>query len=116
MMRLAILGSMMILAGAASAQEPATPTAVTDGPVRMTSAQISAYNANLGASDPHFIKCIRSEPPGSLVKRRVCRTNADWEQRADNATEDARNFVEGVQQRGFTSPQEPVGSIFPVPN
>lgn len=114
MLRPLFAGSVLWLAAAAAAQEPA-PTLV-EGPVRMTSAQISAYNAELNSADPQFIKCVRIEAPGSLVKRRVCRTNADWEQRADSATQDARNFVEDVQQRSFSTSQEPPGSVFNVPN
>lgn len=90
------------------------PEAQSDGPVRMTPSQIADYNAALQPSDPAFIKCVRTEGPGSLVKRRVCRTNGDWEARAATANQDARDIVERINSSGSTHGQEPAGSLIPT--
>jgi hypothetical protein len=84
------------------------------GPVRMTPSQIAAYNSSLEPTDPVYIKCVRTEAPGSLVPRRVCRTQQDWESRASAAQREARDIVDSIQTRGSTHGQEPPGTIIPV--
>lgn len=113
MLRLFAFSSLALFAGVAAAQEGATASN-PNAPVRMTPAEISDYNASLAASDPLFIKCVRQEGPGSMVKRRVCRTNADWTQRAANATQEARDIIEKVNLHHSTHGQEPPGTVFPV--
>lgn len=113
MLRPIAFGSLALFACAAAAQE--APTGENpNAPVRMTPGEIAAYNADLAASDPLFIKCVRQEGPGSMVKRRVCRTNADWSQRAANATQEARDIIEKVNLHHSTHGQEPAGTVFPV--
>ena len=103
--------ALLLAAPQAHAGDSAPPL---DGPVRMTPSQIAEYNATLGPSDPAYIKCVRTEPPGSLVKRKVCRTNADWDSRASVANQDARDIVDRLNTSGSTHGQEPPGSTFPV--
>lgn len=86
----------------------------SDGTVRMTPTQIADYNSALTPTDPGFIKCVRTENPGSMVKRRICRTNADWNDRAANASDEARAIVDSVQLHGASQSQEPAGSLVPL--
>lgn len=56
-------------------------------PKEMGRSEIRASNARVLATDPYFIKCVRSEPIGSLVKSNYsCRTNRQW-----NAVDQAAN-------------------------
>ena len=104
----------LLLTLAASHVAAGESTAQSDDAVRMTPSQIAAYNAALEPSDPAYIKCVRTEPPGSLVPRRVCRTKGDWDARAAVANQDARDIVERLNTSGSTHGQEPPGSTFPV--
>lgn len=113
MPRSIVFGALVFVASAAAAQ--GVPTAENpNAPVRMTPTQITDYNASLSATDPLFIKCVRQENPGSMVKRRVCRTNADWDQRAASASQEARDIIDKVNLNHSTHGQEPPGTIFPV--
>lgn len=48
-------------------------------PKELSRSEIRAHNARVMATDPYFIKCVKSEPIGSLVKRNFsCRTNSQW--------------------------------------
>lgn len=92
----------VILAGAApvvSAPE------VVSGPVRMTAAEIRAYNAHLNREHPNYIRCARVEETGSLVRKKsICRTNQEWARIEDGGNRDAREAVEGLQ-KGWTNGQ-----------
>lgn len=106
--------TLLFAAAAASAQTGAPPSPSSQAPVKMTPTQIAAYNSELFPSDPAFIKCVRMENPGSMVKRRVCRTKGDWDQRAEAASAEARAIVDRIQTQGSSNSQEPPGSIVPM--
>lgn len=117
MLRLVVFSCAICLAASAAAGDPAPPPTSSTGTVRMTMAQIAAYNASFEATAPEFIKCVRVEGPGSMVKRRVCRTNADWRQRSASAMQEARDIVDAIQLHGSTHGEEPPGSVVPaIPN
>jgi hypothetical protein len=78
------------LALAAAGTPAATEMPIIEGAVVLTMGQIKTYNLGLQSSDPHFIRCVKEEPTGSLVPKRVCRTKGDWDRRAENAQRDAR--------------------------
>ena len=106
-------GVVLSAALPAAAQDRA-PLSGAQSAVRMTATEIADYNAALAPTDPGFIKCVRMENPGSMVKRRVCRTNADWNQRADTASQEARDIVDRIQLHGSSYPEEPPGSLVPL--
>lgn len=62
---------------ALTATAPDAAAAVTvSGPKRMSQAEIRAHNATVPRDHPYYIRYVRSEAPGSLVKRTAgCRTN-----------------------------------------
>lgn len=105
-----VLGCLACLATIAQAQAPLSDITA----VRMSASQIAAHNSALEPTDPTFIKCVRAEAPGSLVQRRVCRTQEDWNSRAEAGQREARDIVDSIQARGSSYPQEPAGSIIPV--
>lgn len=114
MLRSIVSGCILVAAVPANASDPASITTDSSGAVRMTPKQIANYNAALTPTDPAFIKCVRTEGAGSWVKRRVCRTNSDWSQRADKASQEARDIVDSIQLHGSSQSQEPAGSIVPL--
>jgi hypothetical protein len=49
----------------------------------------------LDRSHPDFMRCVRVDETGSLVKKhKVCRTNAEWARLRERESSDARDFVE----------------------
>lgn len=60
-------------------------------PKDMSRSEIRAHNARVAATDPYFIKCVKSEPIGSLVKSNYsCRTNRQWNAADQAANDEAR--------------------------
>ena len=67
----------------------------------MTPTEIKAYNADIEASHPYYIKCRKTEVMGSLVKKlRVCRTNEQWEEASANGNDATRELLEGMARTG----------------
>ena len=87
----------------ATAATPAVADGSVDGPVLMSMAQIRAYNAKLDRDDPAYVRCMRSEDTGSLVRKRTsCRTNAEWRRVQEIGNDDARNTVDYMQTHQST--------------
>ena len=73
----------------------------TQQPSKMSPSEIADYNKGLASSDPTFIKCRRQAETGTLAgKKRVCRTNAQWEAMADSANRETRDMIEGMARSG----------------
>lgn len=114
MQRLILICGLLAAGGPVFSQQAVGPPSSANGVVRMTPQEIKNYNANLAKSDTAYIKCVRTQGPGSLVKRRVCRTNEDWDKRAVAAAQEARDIVDYVQTHGSSNSVEPAGSIGPA--
>ena len=101
--------ALLVITLAAATPAIAEPV-TTDGQVRMTPAQIRAYNAALPSDHPNYIRCERLGETGSLVKRRsVCRTNAEWKRVEEAGNRDARETDEAMH-KGWSSSFEPPGT------
>lgn len=73
-------------------------------PSEMTPTEIKAYNADIDASHPYYIKCRKTEVLGSLAKKlRVCRTNQQWKESSATGNENTREMVEGFARSGGTN-------------
>ena len=73
-------------------------------PSKMSPSEIAEYNKGLEQSDPAYIKCRRIGETGSLAgKKRVCRSNAQWEATANSANRETRDMIEGMARSGGTS-------------
>ena len=73
-------------------------------PSEMTPTEIKAYNADIEASHPYYIKCRKSEVMGSLVKKlRVCRTNEQWKEASAKGNDATRETLEGMARTGGTN-------------
>jgi hypothetical protein len=73
-------------------------------PSEMTPTEIKAYNADITASHPYYIKCRKTEVIGSLAKKlRVCRTNEQWKESAARGNDTAREAVEAMSKAPINS-------------
>ena len=73
-------------------------------PSEMTPTEIKAYNADIDAGHPYYIKCRKSDTMGSLVKKlRVCRTNEQWKEASSKNNDYTRETLEGMARTGGTN-------------
>lgn len=69
-------------------------------PKELSRSEIRAYNARVMATDPYFIKCVRSEPIGSLVKTNLsCRTNSQWNAADMAANDEMRRIADQMASK-----------------
>jgi hypothetical protein len=70
-------------------------------PTKMSASEIAEANEGLDPSDPAYIKCRRVAETGSLIgKKRVCRSNAQWDAMANSANRESRDMIEGMARSG----------------
>ena len=87
----------MILANAATA---ATQLELTAGSTKMTASQIREYNSHLGRDHPNYIRCVRVEETGSLVRKRsVCRTNQQWADADEAGNLEGRDITDAMHSK-----------------
>ena len=73
-------------------------------PSAMTPTEIKAYNADISADHPYYIKCRKTEVIGSLARKlRVCRTNQQWTEAGAKGNENVRELTEGFARSGGTN-------------
>ncbi|MCW1382213.1 hypothetical protein OLX02_05215 [Novosphingobium sp. KCTC 2891] len=96
---------IIALAANAAASTSASGTAITAlelDPRKMSQSQVRAHNASRIKTDPDYIRCVKSEDTGSLVRKRVsCRTNAMWEQADRVGNQNARETYEAMQGKAI---------------
>lgn len=93
--------SLVLAAPATAAGDKQPPDRM---PSEMTPSEIKAYNADIDASHPYYIKCRKTEVMGSLVKKlRVCRTNEQWKEASARGNENVREMTEGFARSGGTN-------------
>jgi hypothetical protein len=73
-------------------------------PSEMTPTEIRAYNADIDASHPYYIKCRKTEVIGSLARKlRVCRTNQQWKEASAKGNENAADTLEAMRRAPINS-------------
>ena len=92
-----ILATFLLLAAA----PPAEVAAPEPNPKKMSQSAIRAHNAELPRNHPYYIRCVKSEAPGSLVKRNLsCRTNLQWSAAENAANDEARDIADEMRSKG----------------
>ncbi len=91
----------------AAAPAPTAVLAVADmaepDPKKMSQSEIRAHNATLPRDHPYYIRCVRREEIGSLVKRNFsCRTNRQWANADQVGNDEARVIADTIQSK-FTN-------------
>ena len=70
-------------------------------PSEMTPTEIKAYNSDIDAAHPYYIKCRKTEVIGSLARKlRVCRTNEQWKESSAKGNQNARDTLEEFARKG----------------
>ena len=96
-----ILGTLLLLVAAPSA---ILATETEPNPKTMSQSDIRAHNAELSRNHPFYIRCVKSEAPGSLVKRnRSCRTNQQWSAAENAANDEARAIADHMRSKASTN-------------
>ena len=91
-----------VLAAAAASTSPVS--VVEPDPKAMTRKEIRAFNAKLAATHPFYIKCVKSEAIGSLVKRNYsCRTNAQWQKAEEIGNQDVRDTMDKMNSKSWNT-------------
>lgn len=110
-----MLVSILTLLAAGTATAPAQPTpaatavvALADmtepDPKKMSQSEIRAHNAKLPRDHPFYIRCVKREEIGSLVKRNVsCRTNRQWTAAEDSANTEARAIGDAMASKSWAT-------------
>jgi predicted component of type VI protein secretion system len=106
-----LVSILTLLAAAATAPVPAAaaPTAVValadmtePDPKKMSQAEIRAHNSKLPRDHPYYIRCVKREDIGSLVKRNFsCRTNRQWAAAEDSANAEARAIADEMASKAW---------------
>jgi hypothetical protein len=96
-----ILATFLLLAATPSTE--AVP-ATEPNPKKMTQSAIRAHNAELPRDHAYFIRCVKSEETGSLIKRKLsCRTNQQWAAAEKAANDEARAIADAMRSKAGTS-------------
>lgn len=73
-------------------------------PKKMSQSEIRAHNAKLPRDHPYFIRCVKREEIGSLVKRNFsCRTNQQWAASEDSANAEARAVADAMASKSWAT-------------
>lgn len=97
-----LTAALALLAAVAPVAVPAD--LVEPDPKQMSQAEIRAHNAKVPRTHPFYIRCERSEAPGSLVKRNLsCRTNRQWTLAAEAGNREAQIIADAMRSKAATS-------------
>ena len=101
-MRFIAIGALSVaLAAPAIAGDKQPPDRM---PSEMTPTEIRAYNSDIDASHPYYIKCRKTEVIGSLARKlRVCRTNQQWKEASAKGNENAADTLEAMRRAPINS-------------
>jgi len=72
-------------------------------PKQMSRSEINTFNAKLSRTHPYFIRCVRSDETGSLVKTTYsCRTNQKWAMADRVGSDNARETLEAMKGKSVS--------------
>ena len=97
--------SLLFALAAAAATVPAADLPALDkDPTRMSQAEIRAFNKDRPVTDPDFIRCVRREETGSLVRRSfTCHTTSQWAAMDRQGNQNARDTYEAMTSKATTT-------------
>jgi hypothetical protein len=104
-----MITTLLIALAAGAAQAPAAPSELPPldrDPRTMSQSEIRAFNTGRPRTDPDFIRCVRAEETGSLVRKTAtCHTNAQWAEADRVGNQNARDTYGAMQSKAGTAPQ-----------
>lgn len=93
--------TLLLLAAAPSAIQA---DMIEPNPKTMSQSAIRAHNAELPRDHPYFIRCVKREETGSLVKRKLsCRTNQQWAAAEKSANDEAQAIADHMRSKASTN-------------
>jgi hypothetical protein len=99
--------NILLLLAAATSTAPATVPGIDitePNPKKMSGKEIREHNAKLARNHPFFIRCIKKEETGSLVKRKAsCRTNDQWAAADEAGNREARDIADRMASKAANS-------------
>ena len=108
-----IIATLLLLAAAPANQaaiadpvaQSSTQIAIAEpDPKKMSQSAIRAHNLSVPRSHPFYIRCVKTEAPGSLVKRNLsCRTNQQWSAAENAANDEARAIADHMRSKASTT-------------
>jgi hypothetical protein len=101
---------LLLIAASTASTAPVPPAPSPDAgitepnPKAMSRSEIRAHNATLKSDHPFFIRCVKAEATGSLVKRNVsCRTNRKWAAAEEAGNREARDIADQMSSKAAVS-------------
>lgn len=94
-----------LAAAAATSLTPVVDLPVLEkDPTLMSQTEIRNFNKGRNATDPDFIRCIRREETGSLVRRSfTCHTVSQWAAMDRQGNQNARETFEAMTSKATTT-------------
>lgn len=94
-----IVSALIFLSAQAVPATAAAADIAEPDPREMSRSEIAKFNEKLSRTHPYYIRCVRAEETGSLVKKSYsCRTNEKWEIAEKVGNQNARDTVEAMQK------------------
>jgi hypothetical protein len=96
-----MMSIFLLLAAADSAPAVTKPEEISEpNPKIMTQQEIREFNTSLARNHPFYIRCVKSVPIGSLIKRNFsCRTNRQWSHADDVGNQGARDIWDRMSSK-----------------
>ena len=96
----------LLIALAAGAAQPAELPTLDKDPTTMSQSEIRAFNTGRARTDPDFIRCVRLEETGSLVRKTFsCHTNSQWAEAEQVGNQSARDTFGAMQSKAGQAAQ-----------
>ena len=96
--------SFALIALIAAEAVTAQPAIAAPDPKAMSHAEIRAFNAKVDRGHPYYIRCVKSEAIGSLVKRQVsCRTNEQWKEADRVGNDEVRDVMDHTRSKSWNT-------------
>jgi hypothetical protein len=101
---MSLLASLMVLVAADGAAQVAPVSLAEPDPKSMSQKQIREFNATVPRNHPYYIRCVRSDETGSIVKKLYsCRTNLQWALADKTGSQEARDTLEAMTSKFWTT-------------
>lgn len=94
-----VIASVLIAAPSVAIAEKSVEEAATETKKAAETKNVAEIKK---AADDNKMRCKRIQVTGSLIKKRLCRTNAEWAEMASSGNRQARGMVDHANQ-GVTS-------------
>lgn len=97
---MSLLASLIFLVAADGATQTATAPMAEPDPKSMSQKEIREFNAKVPRNHPYYIRCVRSDETGSIVKKLYsCRTNLQWALADRTGSQEARDTLEAMTSK-----------------